>query len=246
MLILGIEVIVGLIPINLHLQKLGRRSQLKIHSLPPNYIICSLMKLISSSLFPLISQHSSLLKSLTKCQYELVKGHVVDIDNRFNKVFPFFSSLHLEFTLGSRIIDNFSDQFSFNLYSKRKDNNIKLYIQQLNKMTIESLSNPSCALIIMNANVKNNFTTSILHTYVHNKPLIKTLHYTVHITSSEVELFAIRYGINQASNLSDILKTIVVTNSIHIAKRIFDSSIHPFQVHTAIILKELQFFFLHH
>jgi len=43
---LGIEAIAGLIPINLHLQKLGRRFQLKTHSLPSNHIICSLMEII--------------------------------------------------------------------------------------------------------------------------------------------------------------------------------------------------------
>jgi len=32
----GIEAIVGLIPINLYLQKLSGRSQLRAHSLPPN------------------------------------------------------------------------------------------------------------------------------------------------------------------------------------------------------------------
>jgi len=168
------------------------------------------------------------------------------MDNRFNKVFSSFSPLHPEFALENRVIDKFSDQFSFNLYSKRKDNNMKLHIQQLDKMTIESSSNLSCALIIMDASVKNDITTSISHTHVHNKPLIKMLHHVVHITSSEVKLFAIRCGINQASNLSDISKIIVVTNFIHVAKRIFDSSTHLFQVHTAAILKELQSFFLHH
>ena len=117
---LDIEAIVGLIPIDLHLQKLDGRSQLRTHSLPPNYIICSLMELISSSSFPLIPQHSFSLGSFTKCQCELVKGHVVDMDNRFNEVFPFFSPLYLEFAPGNRVIDNFSDQFSFNLYRKRQ------------------------------------------------------------------------------------------------------------------------------
>ena len=193
---LGIKAIVGLIPINLYLQKLDGRFQLRIHLLPPNHIICSLMELISSSLFPSISQHLSSLKSLTKHQCELVKGHVVDIDNRFNKVFSFFSPLHLEFSLGNRVINNFPDQFSFNLYSKRKDNNMKSCIQQLNKMTIESLSDPSCTVIIIDTSVKNDITMSILHTHVYNKPFIKTFHYAVYITSSEAELFTIRCGIN--------------------------------------------------
>ena len=116
---------------------------------------------------------------------------------------------------------------------------MKLHIQQLDKITIKSLSNPLCALVIIDASVKNDITMSISHTHVYNRLLIKILHYVVHITSLEAKLFAIRYRINQATNLSDISKIIVITNSIHVAKRIFDPSIHPFQVHTITILKEL-------
>jgi len=35
----GIEAIVGLMPINLYLQKLGERSQLRTCKLPPSYLI---------------------------------------------------------------------------------------------------------------------------------------------------------------------------------------------------------------
>lgn len=123
---------------------------------------------------------------------------------------------------------------------------MKLHIQQLDKITIKSLSNPLCALVIIDTSVKNDITMSILYTHIHNRLLIKMLHHVVYITSSEAKLFAIRYRINQATNLSDISKIIVITDSIHVAKRIFDPSIHPFQVHTATILKELQFFFSCH
>jgi len=96
----------------------------------------------------------------------------------------------------------------------------------------------------MDISIKNDIATSISHTHVHNKPLIKTLHYMVYITSSEAKLFAIRCRINQASNLSDILKIIVITNSIYTTRRIFDPFTHLFQVHATAILKVLQFFFL--
>jgi len=35
----GIEAITGLVPIKLHLQKLGGRSQLQAHKLPPNHLV---------------------------------------------------------------------------------------------------------------------------------------------------------------------------------------------------------------
>ena len=59
----------------------------------------------------------------------------------------------------------------------------------------------------------------------------------------EAELFAIRYGINQASNKENISRAVVITNSIHTAKKIFDSKLHPYQIHTTAILSELHCFF---
>jgi len=70
--------------------------------------------------------YSLSLGSLSKHQRELIKGPVVDMDNHFNEVFPYFNPLNPEFALGCRIIDNFSSCFLFNLFSKCYDDNLKL------------------------------------------------------------------------------------------------------------------------
>ena len=80
----------------------------------------------------------------------------------------------------------------------------------------------------MDASIKNNIATSISHIHIYNKPITKTLHYTLNIISTEVELFVIRYGINQATNNNNISKIIVVTDSIHMVKKIFNLSTYPF------------------
>ena len=51
--------------------------------------------------------HSFSLGSLTKYQRELIKGLLVDIDNRFNKVFFSFNPFYSEFSFGNRVIDIF-------------------------------------------------------------------------------------------------------------------------------------------
>jgi len=76
-----------------------------------------------------------------------------------------------------------------------------------------------------------------------NHPLIKIVHHAAFITSTEVELFAIRCGINQACIKEEVSKIIVVTDSIHAAKKIFDSKSHPYQSHTMAILSKLCCFF---
>ena len=57
--------------------------------------------------------------------------------------------------------------------------------------------------------------------------------------SSEAELFAIRCGINQACSLNNVSKIVVIMDSIHVAKKIFDPGSHPFQ-----ILNNLRNFFI--
>ena len=83
-------------------------------------------------------------------------------------------------------------------------------------------------LIIMDASVKNNIAIFISHTHIHNKPIMKTLHQAVNVTSTEAELFTIRYSINQVMNLNNISKIIIVTDSIYTAKKIFNLSLHPY------------------
>jgi len=68
----------------------------------------------------------------------------------------------------------------------------------------------------------------------------------VHITSTEAKLFAIRYGINQATNFNNMSKIIVVTDSIHVARKIFKLSVHPYQVQSVAILSDLCNFFKCH
>jgi len=110
-------------------------------------------------------------------------------------------------------------------------------------MVLRYSSVPHLALVITDASIKNNIATSISHIHSANQPLIKTVHYALFMTSMEAELFAIRCGINQACAINNVSKIIIVTDSIHAARKIFDSSSHPYQIHSAAILSKLRTFF---
>ena len=99
------------------------------------------------------------------------------------------------------------------------------------------------AIIVTDASIKNNIATSILHIHLVDHSLTKTVHHTAFVTSTEAELFAIRCSINQACTKENMSKIIVVTDSIHAVKKIFDSKSHPYQIHTMAILSELHRFF---
>ena len=236
----GIEAIAGIIPMKFHLQKIAKRSQIQPFKLPINHILRSLMDNL-----PLSSTISNPHKigSLTNRQRTLTKGHLIDSYNKSHGIFPSFSPLSIEFSPGNRIIDNFSNQFSFNLVNRKEKTKVNNHALELDKIVLQTSSLPHTALVITDASIKNDIATSISHIYSINSPLTKTIHYAAFVTSTEAESFTIRCSINQACSKNDVLKIIVVTDSIHAAKKIFDSDSHPYQLHSIVILRELQEFF---
>ena len=166
--------------------------------------------------------YSLLLSFLTRYQHDLIRDHLVDMDNQFNKVFPFFDPLNPEFNSGNRIINSFSNHFSFHSVSKSNDHLFKNCIQQLNNLAIELSNTLSNTLIIIDTSVKNNVTLSIAYIHVHNRLVVKTLHHVINITNTKAKFFAIRCSIIQAIHLQEISKIIVVMDSIYMAKKIFD------------------------
>ena len=233
----GIKAIAGIISIKFYLQKLAKHSLICPFKLPENYIVRNLM---DDSPHCNITSNPHTIGSLTNWQRNITKGHIIDANVKSYGIFPSFNLLHQEFTPGNRLSDKFSDCFSFNLVNKKgKENN---HAQELDNLVLHN-STSSTTLIVTDTSIKNDITTSVVHIYQTNIPLIKTVHHAVFVTSSEVELFAMRYGINHACSKDNISKIIVITDSIHAVKLIFNSLSHPLQSHSAAILSELQLFF---
>ena len=165
------------------------------------------------------------------------------MNNRFNKVFLSFNSLNPEFASGNRIIDTFFSYFSFHSFNKQSNNSLLFCLCQLDNLAIISLENLLYSLIITNASIRNNVATSIAYVHICDRSVVKTLHHVVNVNSTETKLFAIRCGINQATNFYRISKIIVIMNLIYSAKKIFDSLLHPFQIHIVFILCKLRSLF---
>ena len=220
----GIEAITGIIPIKSHLQKIAKRSQICPFKLPTNHILRNLLD-GSPPLSNTSNSHN--IGSLTNCQRNLTKGHLIDTCNKAYGIFLSFSLLDPEFFPGHHIIDNFSDHLSFNLVNKKEKEINKIRAQELDDMVLCNSSLPHTALVITDTSIKNDIATSILHIHSANCPLIKTVHHASFVTSTEVELFTIRCGINQACSINNVSKIIVVTDSIHMAKKIFTSKSPP-------------------
>ena len=194
----SIEVIAGLIPIHLHIQKLNSRFHLRAHSLLAKYIINSM---IEAKPMNHINSYHFLLKQLICKQNSNIKGLIIDIDNSSNEIFPLFSPFNCEFSPENRLINIFPKCFSFHSLNRNCKSSIKSHLCKLKDITFQALSNLLTVVVVSDTSIKNHITTSIAHVHVHGSLVIKTIHHIVNVMSTKAKLFVIRCGINQAFHL---------------------------------------------
>ena len=95
-------------------------------------------------------------------------------------------------------------------------------------------------MVVSDASIRNNVTISITHVHFFNRSLKKTLYHTINVTTMEEKLFAIRYRINKVTQISGIsCIIIIITDALHVAQRIFDSTVHLYQSQSIAIFKDL-------
>ena len=150
-----------------------------------------------------------------------LKFSLIDADDKHNEIFLSSSFFNDEFIPGKCLVDTFSDHFSFHPHTL----NIQKHMENLEKITIRASSDLFSSIVVFNASIKNQVATSISYIHSFNKSIVKTLYRTINITTAKAELFAIRCGINQAVTNPHIKHIVVITDSLHIARKIFDSSI---------------------
>jgi len=168
-----------------------------------------------------------------------LKLPLIDVNDKYNKFFPSFLFFNDEFIPGKHLIDTFSDCYSFHSCTL----NIQNHIKNLEETTIRASSNPFSSIVVSDADIKNQIVTSISYIHSFNKPIVKTLHKAINVTTAEAELFTIRCSINQAVADPCIKHIVVITDSLYIARKIFDSSTHLYQIHSMVISSELREFF---
>ena len=173
----------------------------------------------------------------------LTPRQCLNIKNRINEIFSSFDPFNKEFSPGDKLINIFPSCFSFYFTNKKSKESLKTHICKLNNIILQASADPKSVVVISDASIKNQVATSITHIHVHDSLTIKMIYHTINVTFTEAELFTIRYNINQATQLPNISQIIVITDSIHAAKRIFNSSSHPFQIHMSLISGELRKFF---
>jgi len=189
------------------------------------------------------STYCLLFKKLTPKQQLNVKGSIVDTNNKLNRVFFLFNPFGFKFPPGDRLINIFPSHFSFHSINRKSEEGRIAHICKLNKLTLQASANSKTAIVVSDVSIKNQITALIAHIYIYNGPIIKTLYHMVNVTSTKAKIFAIRCGINQATQLVNINYIIIIIDLIYAIKHIFNLSVHPYQIQLLAIFRKLREFF---
>ena len=119
------------------------------------------------------------------------------MNNWLNGIFLTFDPLNVVLYLDYRLIDIFSSHISIYNANHSSNKSKATHCKKLNEIILKSLLDPRTVIIISDARIKNNITSSISHIHFFSNLLKKMPHYTVNVMLTEAELFAIRCGINQ-------------------------------------------------
>jgi len=75
-----------------------------------------------------------------------VKSSIVDANNYLDRIFSSFNSLYKELFSGLKLVDNFSDYFSFHIVNCKNENIKKANFHKLDKNLKDILSNSKTIL----------------------------------------------------------------------------------------------------
>ena len=148
------------------------------------------------------------MENLTSKQWQNLKSFIVDSNNHLNSPFPSFNNLYKELSSSFQLVNNFSDHFSFHIVNCKEKKSRTLTSVILTRFS-------KTVIVIFDTSIKNNIVTLIPHVCSGCNILAKTIHHTIKITSTEAELFATRYDIDQTVKVFHTTLTIVITNAIH-------------------------------
>ena len=136
------------------------------------------------------------MEKLTPKQRLKIKGPIIDANNRLNEIFDSFDPFNNKFSPGNRLIDLFPGCFFFYFSNRKYAETRKIYLHKLDEIVFNASADLKTAIVILDTSIKNKVTMSITHIHVHNSLVIKTIHHAINITSTQVELFTIRYRLN--------------------------------------------------
>ena len=222
-----IKTIVGLILINLHLQKLNSRHYLCYVSIFSSHAINSLLGLHHSKNQ---SPHRVATFKLSMKQQSNLKSPIKDVNECLNGVRNCFNLLYPLFIPDSRIVNYFPSRISYHSHPSSDNEDLHQHLQSLNFAFRSSQVNYNSIAVIADGGVKkSHVTTAAAHVWSNNLVIKKLQVHSINVISLETEIMAIYTGLIPTMKINNIHNITVITDSIATAKKILESKVNPLQ-----------------
>ena len=237
----SIEAIADLIPITLHIRKLNGRHHLRYGSIPSTHAINSLLDSQHTKNHP---PHKTATSKLTDKQRFNLKSPIKDVNEHLNSIRECFNPLFPLSSLGSRVVDYFPSRFSFHSPSSSSNEDLYLYLQDLNQAFRSSqMASHNIAIVADRGIKKSQVATAVAHIWSENSIVQRLQANSINVTSIEAELMAIRLGLIPAIEEENVHNIIVITDSIAAAKKVFESKTDPLQNMFILVTSAIDSFF---
>ena len=222
----------------MYLHKLNGRHHLCYASLTPFHAINSLLDLQHAKGQP---PHKMTMSKLTSKQQANLKSPIKDINKHLNSIRNCFNSTFSLFSLGSRVVNHFSSRISF--HSPSSSSNKDLFHHLDHAFKSSQTSSYSTTVIADGGVKKSHVATAVTHIWSDNSIIQRLQVNSINITSVEAELMAICLGLIPAMDKENIHDIIVITDSITVAKKIFESRSNPLQNVYILVISVVNSFF---
>ena len=133
--------------------------------------------------------HCITIAHLMTKQHLKIKSSIMDINNCLNEIYHLFDSLNEEISSGFRLIDIFSDCFSFISVNWKDSKALVAHKNRLNNIYRDFLTKYDTVFIISSVSIKSNITTSISHIWRGHEIIIPLSYKTYSISSLSQMLF---------------------------------------------------------
>ena len=134
----------------------------------------------------------------------------------------------LFFSPGSRVVNHFSSRISFHSSSSSSDKDFFHYLRNLDCAfkTLQMSSNN--ITVIANGGVKkSHIATVVAHVWFNNSVTQCLQVNSINITLIEAKLMAIHLGLIPTIEKENIHNIVIITDSIAVARKIFESKVDP-------------------
>ena len=195
------DVLADLIPIQLYLKKLVKRSCLQTATLPSQHALMSLLSARNSKgTYP----HSQSLALLNDAQCAYLKGPLLDTEASLLNLTECFNPLDAEATPGCRLLDSFPDRISFHPCNRSSLNDRNTHLESLDRLCLEASSSSSTLVVVTDASAispRNMQAISAAHFWRLGHQVSSSKAPAGRTTAPDAELFAIRLGVSKATSM---------------------------------------------